>query len=77
MIYHDQGGFEEAVKLRKECGGNAEAAHRGATLLHLANIAIRLGRKLRYDPEKEQFIGDDEANRLVNVPMRAPWHLSV
>ena len=74
---HGQDGFEEAVKLRKECGGNAEAAHRGATLLHLANIAIRLGRKLRYDPEKEQFIGDDEANRLVNVPMRAPWHLSI
>lgn len=69
--------FEEAVRLRVECAGNAEASHRCATLLHLANIAIRLGRKLRYDPEKEQFIGDDEANRLVNVPMRAPWHLPV
>jgi predicted dehydrogenase len=69
------GGFEEAVKLRKECAGNAEVSHRCATLLHLANIAIRLGRKLHFDPEKEQFIGDDEANRLANPPMRAPWHL--
>jgi hypothetical protein len=43
--------------------------------MHLANIAIRVGRKIRFDPETEQIIGDEEANRLVNVPMRAPWHL--
>ena len=67
--------FAEAVKTRKQPGGHAEAAHRSATLLHLANAAIRTGRKLRYDPVKEQFIGDEEANRLVNQPMRAPWHL--
>lgn len=67
--------FAEAVKTRKQPGGHAEAAHRCATLLHLANIAIRTGRKLRYDPVKEEIIGDEEANRLVNQPMRAPWHL--
>ena len=67
--------FAEAVKTRKQAGGNPEAAHRCATLLHLANIAIRTGRKIRYDPVKEQIVGDDEANRLVNQPMRAPWHL--
>ena len=67
--------FAEAVKTRKRAGGNADAANRSATLMHLANIAIRTGRKLRYDPVKEQFIGDEEANRLVNQPMRAPWHL--
>ena len=67
--------FGEAVKTRKRPGGHAEAAHRCATLLHLANIAIRTGRKIRYDPVKEQIIGDEEANRLVNQPMRAPWHL--
>ncbi len=67
--------FAEAVKTRKPAGGNAEASHRCATLLHLANVAIRTGRKLRYDPVKEQVVGDEEANRLVNVPMRAPWHL--
>jgi len=67
--------FPEAVKTRQKPGGHAEAAHRCATLLHLANIAIRTGRKLRYDPVNEQFIGDEEADRLAYQPMRAPWHL--
>ncbi|MGY8688157.1 MAG: Gfo/Idh/MocA family oxidoreductase, partial [Verrucomicrobiales bacterium] len=67
--------FSEAVKTRQQTGGHAEAAHRCATLLHLANIAIRTGRKINYDPVKEEIIGDEQANRLVNPPMRAPWHL--
>ncbi len=67
--------FAEAVKTRKQPGGHPEAAHRCATLLHLANIAIRTGRKIRYDPVREEIVGDEEANRLVNQPMRAPWHL--
>ena len=67
--------FPDAIRTRKRPGGHAEAAHRSATLLHLANIAIRTGRKFRYDPVKEQIIGDEYANRLVNQPMRAPWHL--
>jgi hypothetical protein len=75
LIGSGEDGFEEAVRLRKQCGGHAEAAHRCAALLHLSNIAIRLGRKLNYDPDKEEFPGDDVANRLVNLPMRPPWHL--
>jgi predicted dehydrogenase len=67
--------FIEAVKTRKRPGGHAEAAHRAATILHLANLAIRVGRKIYYDPVREQVVGDEEANRLVNPPMRAPWHL--
>jgi len=67
--------FPEAVRTRKRAGGHAEAAHRAATVLHLANIAIRTGRKLKYDPVAEQIVGDELANRLVNQPMRAPWHL--
>lgn len=68
--------FGQAVKARKPAGGNMpEAAHRTMTAVHLANIAFRTGRKLRFDPVKEQIIGDDEANRLVNQPMRAPWRL--
>lgn len=67
--------FPEAIRTRKQAGGHAAAAHRCATLLHLANIAIRTGRKIHYDPVREQIIGDEEANRLVNQPMRAPWHL--
>lgn len=67
--------FAEAVKTRKTPGGGPEAAHRCAALLHLANIAIRVGRKINYDPVKEQVVGDEQANRLVNQPMRSPWHL--
>jgi len=67
--------FAEAIKTRKQPGGNPEAAHRAATILHLANIAIRVGRKIKFDPVKEEIVGDEEANRLINPPMRAPWHL--
>ena len=67
--------FSEAVKTRKQAGGNAEAAHRCAILLHLANIAIRTGRKIKFDPEKEEIIGDEYASRLADPPLRAPFHL--
>jgi myo-inositol 2-dehydrogenase/D-chiro-inositol 1-dehydrogenase len=67
--------FAEAVKARKPAGGNAEAAHRTACIMHLANIAIRVGRKIQFDPVNEVIVGDEEANRLVNQPMRPPWHL--
>ena len=67
--------FDTALRTREQPGGNAEVAHRAATILHLGNLAIRLGRKLRWDPVRERFIGDEEANRFVNIPMRAPWRL--
>ena len=67
--------FSEAVKQRKLAGGHAEAAHRTVCIMHLANVAIRVGRPIRWDPVKEQVVGDDVANQLVNQPMRAPWHL--
>ncbi len=67
--------FPEAIRTRKQAGGHAEASHRCATLLHLGNIAIRCGRKIHYDPVKEEIIGDEEANRLVYQPMRAPCRL--
>jgi hypothetical protein len=67
--------FVEAVRTRKESAGHVEAAHRAVTIAHLSNISIRLGRKIRYDPVKEEIIGDEAANRLVYQPMREPWHL--
>lgn len=50
-------------------------AHRTISLVHLFNIAIRMGRPIRFDPDKEEIVGDDQANALINQPMRAPWHL--
>ena len=67
--------FGEAVRTRQQAGGSAEASHRGVTLLHLVNIAFRIGRDFRWDPVAEKIVGDEEANRLVDIPMRAPWHL--
>jgi predicted dehydrogenase len=67
--------FGQAVKARKDAGGNAEAAYRTVAILHLANLAIRTGRKIRMNPKTERAIGDEEANRLIDQPMRAPWHL--
>ncbi len=65
----------DAIRKGKQSGGHAESSHRVCTLLHLANIAIRVGRTVHYDPVKEQITGDEQANRFVNIPMRAPWHL--
>jgi len=67
--------FGQAVRTRHQAGGGAESSHRVSTALNLANIAIRMGRTIRYDPVKEQIIGDDQANRMVNIPMRGGWHL--
>jgi myo-inositol 2-dehydrogenase / D-chiro-inositol 1-dehydrogenase len=54
---------------------DVEVGHRSATVCHLGNIAMRLGRELNWDPAKEQFVDDDQANLIVSKPMRAPWHL--
>jgi len=67
--------FIEAVKTRKKFALNEENAHRSCTIVNLAKIAVRLGRLLRFDPEKQLFVGDTEANRLIWQPMRAPWFL--
>jgi len=63
------------VRTRQQAGGNAETSHRASTALNLANLAIRLGRTIRWDPVVEQVVGDDEADRFVDIPLRAPWHL--
>lgn len=67
--------FDRAVRTRKKFGLNEENGHRSNLLVHLANAAIRTGRVLRFDSEKERFIDDPGAERLVDQPMRAPWTL--
>ena len=49
------------------------AVYRDGNVIHLANISLRLGRKIRWDPEKEQIVGDAEANRWLVRPYRKPW----
>jgi len=67
----------DCVRNRNAKGLNVpvEVGHRSATVCHLANIAMELGRKLKWDPVGEQFIDDDEANRLTRRPMREPWQI--
>jgi len=67
--------FIQAVRTRQKFPLNEENGHRSCTLVNLAKIAVRLGRPLRFNPAAQRFIEDDEANRLIHEPMRAPWHL--
>ena len=68
--------FLNAVKTRTQPMAPAEAGHHSATMCHLANIAMLTGRKLKWDPDKEVVTNDEEANRMVHKPMRAPWNLT-
>jgi len=70
---HDD--FLKCVRSRKDPYFPADIGHRVSTVSHLALIAIKLGRKLKWDPKREIFIGDDEANQLRDRPRRDPWQL--
>jgi hypothetical protein len=63
------------IKSRGRCAADAEIGHRSATVCHLGNIARWTGRKLRWDPVQEKFLGDEEANRYLDRPRRKPWVL--
>ena len=67
--------FLGCIKSRQDPVAAVEIGHRTASVCHLGNIAMQLRRKLRWDPAKEQFIDDAEADRLLSRPMRAPWQL--
>lgn len=67
--------WAECIKARKRPICDIEIGHRSATVCHLANIAIRLKRKIRWDPDKEQILGDEEAARMLHKPYRPPWKL--
>ncbi len=71
------GNWLDCIRSRSAKGLNvpAEVGHRSATVCHLANIAMELGRKLKWDPAEEQFVDDEEASRLCWRPMREPWTL--
>jgi predicted dehydrogenase len=69
------GDFVHCVKTRERPFRDIAIAHRTASHCHIGNIAYWLKRPLRWDPEKEGFVGDAEANRWLDRPMRAPWNL--
>jgi len=71
---HDD--FLKCVKSRKDPYFPVDVGHRVSSLCHLANISLKLGRKLNWDPKQERFQNDDSANALLSRPMRSPWKLS-
>ena len=75
---HRQGhrrDFLDCVKTRKMPITPAEIGQRSATVCHLGNIAMILGRKIRWDPKREQMVDDPSANRMLDRAMRSPWRL--
>lgn len=63
----------ECIRTRRAPSAYEEIGHRSASLGHLITIAYTLRRSLKWDPVKEEFIGDQQANRLRSRPMREPW----
>ena len=67
------GNFFEAFKFGKWPISDVESQHRSVSACHLANISIRLKRKLAWDAAKEQFVGDSEADGMLKRAQRAPY----
>ncbi|MSU44135.1 MAG: twin-arginine translocation signal domain-containing protein [Pedosphaera sp.] len=67
--------FIDCVQSRKECVAPCEQAHRSITVAHLGNIAMLLRQDIKWDPVKEQIIGNPAAQWMLDRPSRAPWKL--
>ena len=67
--------FLDCVKTRGLTRANADVACQAHIACHAANVALYLKRKVRFDPVKNEFIGDDEANRLRSEALREPWRI--
>jgi len=70
-----RGNFLECLRTRSEPIAPVEVGHRSATVCHIGNISMLLGRKLRWNPKTEQFAGDQAANRMLRRTMRSPWRV--
>jgi predicted dehydrogenase len=67
--------FVECVKSRQQPVSSIDSAQKAHTIAHAANLCLRLGRKLRWNPETERFVDDEDANRMLNRTMRVPWRI--
>lgn len=75
-LYHSDNhyrNFIDCVISREEPIASVEKAHRSITIGHLGNIAMKLRQDLKWNPKKEQFTGNKEANAMLSRDMRAPW----
>jgi hypothetical protein len=67
--------FSESVRTRKKFALNEENGHRSCNIVNIGLAALRLGRSLKFDPVKQEFVDDEAANRLINPVMRAPFSI--
>jgi len=67
------GNFVRCVRTRQRPICDVEIGCRSVTVCHIGNIAYWLGRPLKWDPVREQFVGDEQANRWLSRTKRAPW----
>jgi len=65
--------FLDCVKSRRSPVSDLESAHQTATSCHLVNIALKVGRGVTWDKEKQDVVGDPEASQLLTKQYRAPW----
>lgn len=72
-IDNQHGNWLDCIKSRKEPISPVEIGHRACTVCLTTHIAMKLGRKLNWDPEKEIFVNDDEANSMLSRPQREPY----
>lgn len=70
-----EANFIDCVRRRSQTIAPVEVAHRSTSVCLLGGIAVKLGRRLRWDPGRETFVNDEEANRLLACAMRDPWPL--
>ena len=82
MIAHNAPGsgeyfdFFDCIKTRKPCYAPAEVGHRTISVAHIGNISMRLGKKLQWNPDDQQFVNDDEANAMLARKQREPWTIA-
>ena len=69
------GNFFDCVRSRKQPVASVDVEARTVTSCHLTNISIRLGRKLRWDPQREEIVGDEEARAMQSRPQRKPYEI--
>jgi hypothetical protein len=65
----------DCIKTRETPNADVEIGHRSISVCHLVNICRQVGRRLRWDPAREMFPDDDDANSFLDRPRRKGWEL--
>lgn len=74
-IINHMANFFDCIASRERPISDVESQHRSVSTCHLGNISMRLGRPLKWDPEAEQFLGDEEANALLRREQRGGYEV--